>query len=135
MPGLRHSVRLSLVSLPHSVHGRSSGGSSYSVVILNPIPGNSVEAKGPSKRNHPMNTKMYVGNLSFDTTEPELREIFAEFEPILELTRPFDRNTGKPRGFAFVDMPEGAARQAIDHLNGSEYGGRDLTVRFANPRS
>ena len=48
--------------------------------------------------------KLFVGNLSFDTTEEELRDVMAEFEPIIEIQRPVERDTGKPRGFAFVTV-------------------------------
>lgn len=79
--------------------------------------------------------KLFIGNLSYDTTEAELRGIFAEFEPILELNRPLDRSTGTPRGFAFVtlaDREKGTA--AIEALNGTELGGRTLRINEAEDR-
>lgn len=79
--------------------------------------------------------KLFIGNLSFETTEPELREIFEPFAPILELHRPNDRETGRPRGFAFVtlsDHEKGTA--AIEALDGVELGGRNLKVNEAEDR-
>ncbi len=79
--------------------------------------------------------KLFIGNLSFDTTEPELQEVFEPFGPVLELVRPTDRETGRPRGFAFVtliDVEKG--REAIDKLDGTELGGRTLRVNEAEDR-
>lgn len=79
--------------------------------------------------------KLFVGNLSFDTTEPELRAIFEQFEPIVEFIRPNDRETGRPRGFAFItlsDQEKGTA--AIEALDGSELGGRQISVKEAEER-
>lgn len=80
--------------------------------------------------------KLFIGNLSYDTTEAELREIFAPFEPILELSRPYDRSTGKPRGFAFVtlvDQEKGNA--AIAALNGTQLAGREIRINEAESRA
>lgn len=79
--------------------------------------------------------KLFIGNLSFDTTESELREIFTPFEPVLEYVRPQDRETGRPRGFAFVtleDREKGDA--AIKALDGTELGGRQLRINEAEDR-
>ena len=79
--------------------------------------------------------KLFIGNLSFETTESELRAIFEPFEPILEFVRPTDRETGQPRGFAFVsliDHEKGLA--AIEALDGTELGGRTLKVNEAEDR-
>lgn len=79
--------------------------------------------------------KLFVGNLSYDVTEEELREAFSEFEPLLEFYRPHDRETGKPRGFAFVtlaDREKGEA--AIAALNDKRLGGRELKVNEAEDR-
>lgn len=79
--------------------------------------------------------KLFIGNLSFDTTEPELREVFEPFAPILEFHRPHDRDTGRARGFAFItliDHEKGNA--AIEALDGSELGGRKLKVNEAEDR-
>jgi len=79
--------------------------------------------------------KLFVGNLSYDTTEPELRELFAPFEPIIEIRRPNDRETGKPRGFAFVTLAdEATGNRAIEELDDSELGGRRLRVNEAEDR-
>ena len=80
--------------------------------------------------------KLFIGNLSFDATEPELLEILEPFGPILELARPLDRETGRPRGFAFVtlsDREKGTA--AMEALNGTEFHGRQLNVNEAEERS
>ena len=79
--------------------------------------------------------KLFIGNLSYDLSDEELRAAFAEFEPVLEFHRPQDRETGKPRGFAFVtlaDDEKGAA--AIEALNNKQLGGRELKVNEAEER-
>jgi len=82
-----------------------------------------------------MNTKLYVGNLSFDTTENDLQDLFATCGPVSEVNLVMDRSTNRPRGFAFVTMatPEGA-QAAIAQVNGKNIQGRDLTVNEARPR-
>jgi len=82
-----------------------------------------------------MNTKLYVGNLSFDTTENDLQDLFASVAPVAEVSLIIDRMTNRSRGFGFVTMatPEGAAA-AIEALAGKNIGGRDLTVNEARPR-
>jgi cold-inducible RNA-binding protein len=82
-----------------------------------------------------MNTKLYVGNLSFDTTENDLQDLFAQHGPVSEVNLITDRMTGRSRGFAFVSMgtPE-AAQAAITALSGKEIQGRALTVNEARPR-
>jgi cold-inducible RNA-binding protein len=82
-----------------------------------------------------MSTKLYVGNLSFDTTENDLQDAFAAFGTVTESNLMMDRTTGRSRGFGFVTMstPE-EAQKAIDGLNGKELGGRALTVNIARPR-
>jgi RNA recognition motif-containing protein len=82
-----------------------------------------------------MNTKLYVGNLSFDTTENDLQDLFATHGPVSEVNLITDRMSGRSRGFAFVTMgtPEGA-QAAIQALAGKEIGGRALTVNEARPR-
>ncbi len=78
---------------------------------------------------------MFVGNVAFDATELELQDLFATAGPVAEVNIVTDRDTGKPRGFAFVTMgtPE-AARSAIQTLSGQELHGRALTVTEARPR-
>src|ERR687889_1853091 len=82
-----------------------------------------------------MSTRLYVGNLNFRTTSDELREIFSQAGEVENATVVEDRDTGRSRGFGFVEMAtaEGAAA-AIDQFNGKEFGGRTLTVNEARPR-
>ena len=82
-----------------------------------------------------MSTKLFVGNLSFNTTENDLHDAFAAHGTVVEANLMMDRATGRPRGFAFVTMssPE-EAQKAIDALNGKELDGRALTVNLARPR-
>jgi cold-inducible RNA-binding protein len=79
--------------------------------------------------------KIYVGNISFDTSEESLRSAFAEHGDVDEVAVITDRDTGRPRGFAFVSMPDGAARAAIEALNGRELDGRTLNVNEARART
>ena len=79
--------------------------------------------------------KIFVGNLSFNTTEGELRSMFEPFGGVESVLIVTDRNTGRSRGFAFVEMADNnAAEQAISALNGKEVGGRSLTVNEARPK-
>ena len=79
--------------------------------------------------------KLYVGNLSFKTTEQTLRAKFEEFGEVASATIVMDRETGRPRGFGFVEMNDaGQAQAAITALNGVNFDGRDLTVNEAKPR-
>ncbi len=79
--------------------------------------------------------KIYVGNLSFDTSEDTLRDSFAAHGDVEEVAVITDRDTGRPRGFAFVTMPDDAARAAIDALNGKELDGRTLNVNEARAKT
>jgi cold-inducible RNA-binding protein len=78
--------------------------------------------------------KIYVGNLSFQTSEAELNETFSAYGSVQSANLVMDRETGRPRGFGFVEMDDDGARKAIDELNGKEVGGRPLTVNEAKPR-
>ncbi|GIK18181.1 MAG: RNA-binding protein [Leptolyngbya sp. PLA2] len=79
--------------------------------------------------------KLYVGNLSFSTTEDRLRELFEEHGQVASATLVMDRDTGRPRGFGFVEFNnDDEARAAINALNGKNVDGRDLTVNEAKPR-
>lgn len=79
--------------------------------------------------------KIYVGNMSFNTTEDTLHATFSEHGDVQEVAIVNDRETGRPRGFAFVTMSDdGQARAAIEALNGQELDGRTLTVNEARPR-
>jgi len=82
-----------------------------------------------------MSNKLFVGNLSFDTTENDLQDAFAAFGTVTETNLMMDRTTNRPRGFGFVTMstPE-EAQKAIGGLNGKDLGGRALTVNIARPR-
>ena len=82
-----------------------------------------------------MNTKLFVGNLSFDTTENDLQDAFAAHGTVTEANLMTDRTTGRPRGFAFVTMssPE-EAQKAIEAMNGASLDGRSLTVNEARPK-
>ena len=77
-----------------------------------------------------------MGNLNFRSTEAEVRELFEQFGQVDDVVLISDRMTNRPKGFGFVEMPNaGEAQQAIDNLNGREFGGRDLTVNEARPRA
>ncbi len=79
---------------------------------------------------------IYVGNLSFEATEDELRGLFAEHGEVVKVNIITDRDTGRPRGFGFVEMAdENSGRTAIEQVNGREVGGRTLTVNEAKPRA
>lgn len=80
--------------------------------------------------------KIYVGNLSFQTTEDGLRDLFSQFGGVDEVAIVTDRETGRSRGFGFVTMADdGEAQAAIENLNGNDYEGRPLTVNEARPRT
>ncbi len=79
---------------------------------------------------------VYVGNLSFEATEEELREAFASYGTVNNVSIITDRMTGRPRGFAFVEMADDTeAQAAIEALNGKELAGRTLTVNVARPKT
>ena len=82
-----------------------------------------------------MNTKLFVGNLSFNITENDLQDAFAAHGTVMEANLMMDRATGRPRGFGFVTMgsPE-EAQKAIDAMNGATLDGRNLTVNEARPK-
>ena len=82
-----------------------------------------------------MSNKLFVGNLSFNTTENDLQDAFAAHGTVVETNLMMDRMSGRPRGFGFVTMgtPE-EAQKAISALNGADFGGRALTVNVAKPR-
>ena len=82
-----------------------------------------------------MTSKLYVGNLSFQSTESEIEQAFAAFGTVRSVNVISDRETGRPRGFAFVEMSSAdEAQAAIDGLNGREFGGRNLNVNVAKER-
>jgi len=82
-----------------------------------------------------MSTKLYVGNLAFQTTNQDLQDLFAQAGTVESASVVEDRETGRSRGFAFVEMSSNAeAAAAIDQFNGKELGGRALKVNEAKPR-
>jgi RNA recognition motif-containing protein len=82
-----------------------------------------------------MTTNLYVGNLSYDTTEDTLRTLFGEFGEVESARVITDRYTGRSKGFAFVEMSaEDAAQEAISSLNGKSVDGREIRVDKAKPR-
>jgi cold-inducible RNA-binding protein len=78
--------------------------------------------------------KIYVGNLPFSATESEVRDLFAQHGTVETVALPTDRETGRPRGFGFVEMPQAEATKAIEALNGFTMGGRQLRVNEAQDR-
>ena len=82
-----------------------------------------------------MSTKLFVGNLSFNTTENQLQDLFAAHGPVTSVDLIMDKFSGRPRGFAFVTMEtKEAADAAVQALHGKNLDGRDLTVNEARPR-
>jgi len=78
--------------------------------------------------------KLYVGNMSFNTTEASLEALFSNYGEVQEVAVITDRDTGRPRGFGFITMEDEGARAAIEALNGNDFEGRELTVNEAKPR-
>jgi cold-inducible RNA-binding protein len=106
------------------------------VMILNPVLGNNLNRVWSYRTSHNMsNSKLFVGNLSFNTTENDLQDTFAAHGTVSEVNLMMDRESGRPRGFGFITMstPE-EAQAAIDGLNGKSIDGRALTVNIAKPR-
>ena len=97
--------------------------------------GNGLAADGGSTKSKMGNSKLYVGNMSFKTSEDELRSAFGQFGSVTDVYVAMDKMTGRPRGFAFVTMgsPE-EAKLAAEKLNGVDLGGRALTVNEARPK-
>lgn len=87
------------------------------------------------QRREAMSAKsVYVANLPWSATVEDVQSLFGRYGKVHETTIITDRRTGRSKGFGFVDMPQPAAQTAIEALHGSMLGGRDLTVRFAQPR-
>lgn len=83
-----------------------------------------------------MGRRLYIGNLSYSTTELDLRELFGQMGTVADAKVVMDRETGRPRGFAFVEMSSDAeASKAIEQVNGRELGGRALNVSEAQERT
>lgn len=81
-----------------------------------------------------MTKKIYVGNLSFNTTEAEVRELFEQYGDVQSVAMIDDRDTGRFRGFCFVEMDDEGAEEAIQALDGYDFGGRTLRVNEARER-
>ena len=99
--------------------------------------GNGLQADGVSTKiiNIMSSSKLYVGNMSFKTTEDELRDAFSEFGSVTDVYVALDKMTGRPRGFAFVTMAtDEEAAKAAEGMNGRDLGGRALTVNEARPK-
>jgi len=79
---------------------------------------------------------IYIGNLSFQASEDDIKDVFAEYGEVTRISLPIDRETGRKRGFAFVDMADEANEdKAISELDGAEWLGRELRVNKARPRT
>lgn len=82
-----------------------------------------------------MNNKLFVGNLSYNVTEDQLRELFSEHGVVISAVLPTERDTGRMRGFGFVEMEtQAAAEAAIKNLDGRELSGRQLKVNISTPK-
>ena len=81
-----------------------------------------------------MSKRIYVGNLPFTANEDELRELFSQHGTVESVSLVTDRDTGRPRGFGFVEMEDEGAAKAIEALDQKEFGGRNLRVNEARPR-
>ncbi|RMF17091.1 MAG: RNA-binding protein [Candidatus Dadabacteria bacterium] len=81
-----------------------------------------------------MTQSIYVGNLPYSVSEPELRNLFEQYGEVENVNLIMDRDTGRPRGFAFVTMSSAEAATAIGALNGTDLGGRTMRVNEAQPR-
>ena len=81
-----------------------------------------------------MTKKLYVGNLSFDTTEGDVRDLFSQAGAVESVSLITDRDTGRSKGFAFVEMSDADAAAAMSQFNGRQLNGRALTVNEARPR-
>lgn len=82
-----------------------------------------------------MATNIYVGNLPWSTTEEDLRKAFGAYGEVEAVKIITDRETGRSRGFAFVEMAENGAQEAIEAMDGANFGGRNLKVNEARPRT
>jgi len=117
-----------------TVVGGSSGELQVQVEIRNPIPGNKLTAD-EAYEILTMNSKLYVGNMSFNTTEDALRTAFGQFGSVTDVYIANDRETGRPRGFAFVTFStEEESKLATEKMNGTDLDGRQLTVNEAKPK-
>ncbi|MCJ2164734.1 MULTISPECIES: RNA-binding protein [unclassified Pseudodesulfovibrio] len=81
-----------------------------------------------------MSKNLYVGNLSWTSTEDEIRAAFSAYGEVTSVKLIEDRETGRPRGFGFVEMDDAGAREAIANLDGKDFGGRNIKVNEAKAR-
>ncbi|NDV28239.1 RNA-binding protein [Desulfovibrio sp. JC010] len=81
-----------------------------------------------------MSKNIYVGNLPWSSSEEDVRAAFEEFGEVISVKLINDRETGRPRGFGFVEMEDNGAIKAIESLDGTDFGGRNLKVNEARPR-
>lgn len=81
-----------------------------------------------------MTKTLYFGNLAWAVTSEDLQQVVSQYAEVLSARVATDRETGRSRGFGFVEVPEEKAQEVIDALNGAEWGGRPLTVNEAKPR-
>jgi RNA recognition motif-containing protein len=88
----------------------------------------------PAEETGPLTKTLFVGNLPWSVTPDELTQIFSQYAEVLAARVATDRETGRSRGFGFVEVPEEGAQAVIDALNGTQLGGRDITVSEARPR-
>ena len=103
-------------------------------MIRNPTFGNALTAD-EAYEIITMNSKLYVGNMSFKTTEAELRDAFGQFGSVTDVYIASDRETGRPRGFAFVTFSNDTeSKLAAEKMNGVDLDGRQLTVNEARPK-
>jgi RNA recognition motif-containing protein len=104
-------------------------------MIRNPMVGNGLQDSVDRRTYHMSNSKLYVGNLSFKSTEEDVRAVFEQFGAVTDVFIAMDKMTGRPRGFAFVTMGTAEeAKVAAEKLNGHELDGRVLTVNEARPK-
>jgi RNA recognition motif-containing protein len=82
-----------------------------------------------------MSSKLYVGNLPFTAQEDDVRNLFATYGEVLSVALISDRETGRPRGFGFVEMNESGARSAMEALDGKDFQGRNLRINEAQERT
>jgi cold-inducible RNA-binding protein len=94
-----------------------------------------IPAKTWSPEEDVINTKIFVGNLSYETTRSELEQLFSEIGEVVDVFLPTDRTSGRPRGFAFVEFADGSsAIQAIERFDGHQLNNRELRIKEAEER-
>src|SRR5436853_3282190 len=134
--GRLDSSRAGLLQTPKPLFLRASEpGPSTATVSPKPVPFAKLLFIPKQGKGISMSTKLYVGNLAFQTTSQELQQLFAQAGTVQSASVVEDRDTGRSRGFAFVEMSSSEeASSAIEQFNGKEVGGRPLKVNEAKPR-